>query len=109
MTGNLNVNSRGVIINVKEAQAHESTHAANVNFVATTITNSNVMMTTNYQKYVNDGLNQSVGSKIWKPHLHTLWRSGQFSDEDDITGVKLIDKDFHQFNEKTYEMNSIWI
>ena len=67
------------------------------------------MMTTNYQKYVNDGLNQSVGSKIWKPHLHTLWRSGQFSDEDDITGVKLIDKDFHQFNEKTYEMNSIWI
>lgn len=64
MTGNLNVNSRGVIINVKAAQAHESTHAANVNFVATTITNSNVMMTTNYQKYVNDGLNQSVGSKI---------------------------------------------
>ena len=53
MTGNLNMNSRS-IINVETAHAHESTHAADVNSVNTTINNSNKPMITHYQKYVND-------------------------------------------------------
>ena len=61
MTGNLNINSRS-IINVKPAQSHESTNAANVNFVNTTVNESNIMITSHHMKYVNDRLNHSVGS-----------------------------------------------
>ena len=60
MSRNLNLKSRS-IMNVKQAQAHESTHAADVNFFNSTIINSKTLMTANYQKYVNDRLNLSVG------------------------------------------------
>ena len=62
MSRNLNLKSRS-IIKVKQAQAHESTHAADVNFFNSTIINNKTLMTnyTNYQKYVNDRLNLSVG------------------------------------------------
>ena len=36
------------MINVKQAQAHESTRAAGVNFVSATINDNNTQMTTNY-------------------------------------------------------------
>ena len=61
ITGDLNMNNRRVI-NVKQAQSHESTHVADVNFVDTTMNNSNLLIIANYQKYVNDILNHSVGS-----------------------------------------------
>ena len=60
MSRNLNLKSRS-IINVKQVQAHESTHAADGNFFNSTIINNKTLMTTNYQKYVNDRLNLSVG------------------------------------------------
>ena len=40
---------------------HERTHAADVNFFNSTIINNKTLMTTNYQNYVNDRLNLSVG------------------------------------------------
>ena len=102
VTGNLNMNSRS-IINVQQVQAHESTHAANVNFVKTTISNSNAIITTNDQKYVNDRLNLSVGSKDSKnTFAYIKNKIGQFSDVDDIAGVKFINQDFHQFSKKNF-------
>ena len=104
VTGNMNMNSRS-IINVKQAQSQESTHAANVNFVKTTISNSNAIITFNCQKYVNDRLNLSVGSTDLKnTFAYITNKVGQFSDVDDITGVKYINQDFHQFSKKTYEL-----
>ena len=50
ITGNLNMKSRS-ITNVKQAQAHESIYAADINFVNTTVNNNNTPMATNYQKY----------------------------------------------------------
>ena len=47
MTGNLNMKNRNMI-NVKQAQAHESTRATGVNFVSATINDNNTQMTTNY-------------------------------------------------------------
>ena len=102
VTGNLNMNSRS-IINVQQVQAHESTHAANVNFVKTTISNSNAIITTNDQKYVNDRLNLSVDSKDSKnTFAYIKNKIGQFSDVDDIAGVKFINQDFHQFSKKNF-------
>lgn len=50
ITGNLNMKSRN-ITNVKQAQAHGSIYAADVNFVNTTVNDNNTPMATNYQKY----------------------------------------------------------
>ena len=100
MTGNLNMNSRSKNY-VKQSQVHESTHAADVNFINTTINNNNKQTATNYQKYVNDRLNQSVGSTdLENTFVYIKSKSGRFSDEDDITGLKFIDQDFHQFSKK---------
>ena len=62
MSRNLNLKSIS-IINVKQAQAHQSTHAADVNFFNSTIINNKTLMTTNYQKYVHNIVNQSVGCR----------------------------------------------
>ena len=57
MAGNLNMKSRS-IINVKQVEGH----AADFQFVGTTISNNiNTLITTDYQKYVNNRLNLSVG------------------------------------------------
>ena len=62
MTGNLKINNRS-IINAKQAQSHESRYAAYTNFVNTTISNNKTLITTNYQKYVHDIVDQPVGSR----------------------------------------------
>ena len=82
---------------------HESTHAAD--FFNSTIINNKTLMTTNYQNYVNDRLNLSVGgADLSYTFSYIIYKIGQFRDEDDITGVKFIDQDFYQFNKKSYEM-----
>ena len=62
MTGNLKINNRN-IINAKEAQSHESIHTAYTYFANTTISNNKTLITTNYQKYVHDIVDLSVGSR----------------------------------------------
>ena len=93
MTGNLNMNNRS-IINAKQAQSRESRYAAYANFVNTAINNNNTLMTTNYNNYVHDILNQSFGSTdLKKTFAYIINKSGQFSDEDNIKEVKFIKKD----------------
>ena len=103
--GDLNMNSRRVI-NVKQAQSRESTHVADVNFVDTTMNNSNLLMTANYQKYVNDILNYSVGITNQKKMFRYLIdnRSSEFRDEVHVTGVKITNNDFHEVKKETNEM-----
>ena len=51
-------------------------------------------MTTNYHKYVHDIVNQPVGSTDLKnTFAYIMNKSGQFSDEDNIKGVKFINQD----------------
>ena len=46
-------------------------------------------------------LNHSIGITDQKNiFAHIMNKSGQFSDEDDITRVKFIDQNFHQCNKK---------
>ena len=60
-------------------------------------------MTTNYRKYVHNIVNQSVGSRSYyrfeNNFADIMNKSGQFSDEDDITGLNSLKKT-HQFNKK---------
>ena len=57
------------------------------------------------KKYLNSRLNMSIDTTDQKNKLaYIINNSGQFSDDQNITGVKFIDKDFHKVNKKTYEM-----
>ena len=82
----------------------KSTHVADVNFVDTTMNNSNLLMTANYQKY--DISNNSVGSTNQKKMFRYLMdnRSSEFSDEVHVTGVKITNNDFHEVKKETNEM-----
>ena len=63
-------------------------------------------MTANYQKYVNDILNHSVGITNQKKMFRCLMdnRSSEFSDEVHVTGVKITNNDFHEVKKETNEM-----
>ena len=63
-------------------------------------------MTANYQKYVNDILNHSVGITNQKKMFRYLMdnRSSEFSDEVHVTGVKITKNDFHEVKKETNEM-----
>ena len=99
MTGNLNMNSRS-----KNYVSHRCMKAHMLLMLILSIqpiNNNNKQTATNYQKYVNDRLNQSVGSTdLENTFVYIKSKSEQFSDEDDITGLKFIDQDFHQFSKK---------
>ena len=84
----------------------KSTHVADVNFVDTTMNNSNLLMKANYQKCVNDILNHYVGITNQKKMFRCLMdnRSSEFSDEVHLTGVKITNNDFHEVKKETNEM-----
>lgn len=97
MTGNLNVNTKS-ITNLKEAQASESTNAANV-YVNKTISDNNATIKTYYEKYVDsDRLNHSISSHDVVNVFQYLMDnpSSEISDEDDVRGVKDTNRDFHK-------------
>ena len=97
MTGILNVNTRS-ITNLEEAQASESTNAANV-YVNKTISDNNATIKTYYEKYVDsDRLNHSISSHDVVNVFQYLMDnpSSEISDEDDVRGVKDTNRDFHK-------------
>ena len=83
MTGYMNINFRG-IIDVKQAQAHERTHAANIHIVNTSKNINNTLTSTNYQMYVNDRLNQSVDSADLKNTLVCIMNKERFFSDKDL-------------------------
>ena len=100
MTGNLNMNSRS-----KNYVSHRCMKAHMLLMLILSIQLSTIIIKKQLliiiQKYVNDRLNQSVGSTdLENTFVYIKSKSGQFSDEDDITGLKFIDQDFHQFSKK---------
>ena len=103
MNGNLNMNSRRVLMSNRHnyMKAHMF-----LMLILSTMNNSNSLMTANYQKYVIYILNHSVDSTNQKKMFQYLMddRSSEFSDEDDLTGVKITNKDFHEVKKETNEM-----
>ena len=92
------------ITNIKEAPPHESAHAA-VDFVNKTVSNNNAIIMNYYEKYVDDRLNHFVSGKDQKHAFQYLMGNSpsEFSDEDDVTGVQITNKDFHKVQKETYE------
>ena len=69
------------------------------------INNNNKQTATNYQKYVNDRLNQSVGSTDLETHLYTLrTKVGSLVVKMISQGLNSLIKTFISSVKKTYEM-----
>ncbi|PFX21557.1 hypothetical protein AWC38_SpisGene13952 [Stylophora pistillata] len=99
MTGNLNMTSKS-ITNLKDPQPEESFNAS-VNYVNKTISDNNILRTTNYKKYVDDNIARVIGSRYKNDLDYVMKDDGQFSDEEDITGRKLSDDGtFHEINNR---------
>ena len=94
------------IVNLKDPKPHNSNYAASVNFVNRTITDNNATITTNYQKYVQNQMKYSVKSADKVNAFQYIMDNpaGQFTDEDDIKGIRKTEKDYHKINRETYEM-----
>ncbi|PFX25080.1 Proprotein convertase subtilisin/kexin type 5 [Stylophora pistillata] len=100
MAGYLNTNSNA-IVNLKDPQPYDSFNAATVNYTNKTISDNNALMTTNYEKYVDDHIARGASSRLNNVLRYIMYDPGLVSDEDDICGQKLTDKgDFHEFNNR---------
>lgn len=106
MTGDFNMIRKSTINVKKGTTARKNTHAANISPVYRTISDNNANIQTNYEKYVNDRLNHSVSSTDRKNTSQYLMDnpSSEFADKDDVTGVKVTNKDFHKVKKITYKM-----
>lgn len=100
MTGDFNMNRKSTI-NVKKAQPQEKTLMLLI-LVLFMISDNNANIQTNYEKYVNDRLNHSVSSTDRKNTSQYLMDnpSSEFADKDDVTGVKVTNKDFHKVKKR---------
>ena len=105
MTSNLNMNRRS-IITLKEPQSHESTYTANINYVNKTISdNANVrpiMRSTSDYVRLNHSISSYDDANMFQYLVDNP--SSEFSDEDDIKGVQVTNKDFHKVKTETYGM-----
>lgn len=102
MTGDFNMIRKSTINVKKGTTARKNTHAANISPVYRTISDNNANIQTNYEKYVNDRLNNSVSSTDRKNTSQYLMDnpSSEFADKDDVTGVKVTNKDFHKVKKR---------
>ena len=92
------------IINLKDPQPSDSSYAASVNFVHTTINDSNAIINgvidtkikASEERSIQAVQQENVFEKVMVEDLFIL-------DDDDIHKVAVVDKDFHKVNQQTYQ------
>ena len=92
------------IINLKDPQPSDASHAASVNFVNNTINNNNFIMVAT----INDKIKESEEKSIQAVNQENVFAKVMVDDlfiidDDDIHKVAVVDKDFHKVNQQTYE------
>ena len=107
MGGNLNMtDSRGdkhSIIGLKDPQPSDSSYAASVNFVNTTVNGSNVVINGVIDKKIKESEERSIRAVQQENVFEKVMVDGLFIlDDDDIHKVAVVDKDFHKVNQETY-------
>ena len=108
MEGNLNMtDSRGdkhSIIGLKDPQPSDSSYAASVNFVNTTVNGSNVIIKGVIDKKIKDSEERSIRAVQQENVFEKVMVDDLFIlDDDDIKKVAVVDKDFHKVNQQTYQ------
>ena len=108
MGGNLNMtDSRGdkhSIIGLNDPQPSDSSYAASVNFVNTTVNGSNVIINGVIDKKIQESEERSIQAVQQENVFEKVMVDDLFIlDDDDIHKVAVVDKDFHKVNQETYQ------
>ena len=92
------------IHNLKTPEPEDVNHAASVNYVNKTVSNSNSVLQTQYRDHVSERFDYTVDKEMENDFKYALEgnRGNEFVDELDIKGMGVItSKDFHPINKRT--------
>ena len=108
MEGPLNMtDSRGTkhyITGLKDPQPSDSSYAASVNFVNNTVNGSNVIINGIINKKIQESEERSIMAVSQENAFLKVMDDDLFViEDDDIHRVGVVDKKFHQVNQKTYQ------
>ena len=107
MGGNLSMTdssgNKHSIIGLKDPQPSDSSYAASVNFVNTTVNGSNVIIKGVIDKKIQESEERSIRAVQQENVFEKVMVDDLFIlDDDDIHKVAAVDKDFHKVNQETY-------
>ena len=103
MTGNLDMANHN-LINLKDPQPSDNSHAASVNFVNTSINNSNSIIYGIIDRKIEESETRSIESIDRENVFKKVMDDDEFKEDDsDIHKSGVQNKDFHTINKKTYE------
>ena len=103
MTGNLDMANHN-LINLKDPQPSDNSHAASVNFVNTSINNSNTIINGVIDKKIKESEEKSIQTVNQENVFKKVMDDDKFKeDDDDIHKIGVQNKNFHSRNKKTYE------
>ena len=103
MTGNLDMANHN-LINLKDPQPSDNSHAASVNFVNTSINNSNSIIDGIIDRKIEESETRSIESIDRENVFKKVMDDDEFKEDDsDIHKSGVQNKDFHTINKKTYE------
>ena len=103
MTGNLDMANHN-LINLKDPQPSDNSHAASVNFVNTSINNSNSIIDGIIDRKIEESEARSIESIDRENVFKKVMDDDEFKEDDsDIHKSGVQNKDFHTINKKTYE------
>ena len=91
------------IVGLKDPQPSDSSYAASVNFVNTTVNGSNVIINGVIDKKIQESEERSIRAVQQENVFEKVMVDDLFIlDDDDIHKVAVVDKDFHKVNQETY-------
>ena len=103
MTGNLDMANHN-LINLKDPQPSDNSHAASVNFVNTSINNSNSIIDGIIDRKIEESETRSIESIDRENVFKKVMDDDEFKEDDsDIHKSGVQNKDFHTINKKTNE------
>ena len=108
MGGNLNMTDSGgnkhSIVGLKDPQPSDSSYAASVNYVNNTVNGSNVIINGVIDKKIQESEERSIRAVQQENVFEKVMVDDLFIlDDDDIHKVAVVDKDFHNINQQTYQ------
>ena len=106
MESNINM-AQHSIINLKDPKPSDASYAASVNFVHTTINDSNAIINGVIDTKIKASEERSIRAAQQENVFEKVMVDGLFIlDDDDIHQVAVIDKDFHKVNQQTYQFKT---
>ena len=91
------------IVNLRDPQAHDGSHAATVNFVNTTINDSNAVINALIDSKIEESEEASIRAVQRENVFEPVMENDLFKEDDsDIHKVGSVNKDYHKVNQRTY-------